>query len=453
MLRFCPQADSWPTIETARGPAEFNAAGPPLVDGKHMKKTVSPTSHRGGHIERIGDKEYRLTWHQGRGKPNIRRTIYGTRETAAAVLQKIREEFYAGNYGIKIEHETTIKDLAQLVVNDYQANNFKDLRGALQLQKFWKTLAESRRADTIDSNQLTTWSNDWRANGLSSARTNRRIAFLLRGYRLAKEKSLVNEVPAWTALKEAPPRSGTRTWEEFLNVRSLLPPHARVPVTIEFWLGTRSGETLAIGWSQVRFQHARQLVEIRLDAENTKTSEQRVAVMGGDLYTTLRDWHTIVKAQYPTCQTVCSYRGKPLKSIRTSWQTACVKVGLGRWGNPEGKEVGNRKYSGALVHDFRRTAIGRMEDAGIPRKTAMSISGHKTDSVYRRYHVVRKADLVEAGQRIMAHHEREHGAVTTPGNVFTDCSLRSQKTAKRTESNRTYPTRSKRANTAHRANK
>jgi hypothetical protein len=48
-----------------------------------------------------------------------------------------------------------------------------------------------------------------------------------------------------------------------------------------------------------------------------------------------------------------------------------------------------------------------MEDSGVPRKVAMSISGHKTDSIYRRYHIVSDVDLIEAGKRVVARHKEK----------------------------------------------
>jgi hypothetical protein len=47
-------------------------------------------------------------------------------------------------------------------------------------------------------------------------------------------------------------------------------------------------------------------------------------------------------------------------------------------------------------------------DAGVPRKVAMAMSGHKTDSVYRRYHIVKKEQLIEAGKKLLAHHQTQH---------------------------------------------
>jgi integrase len=218
----------------------------------------------------------------------------------------------------------------------------------------------------------------------------------------------VSAVPTWKKLKEAPPRTGYRTWQEFVKVRGLLPAHARIPVTIEYWCGMREGEVLSLEWSQVTFNEHQENVEIRLHGEDTKTGEQRMIVMGGDLYDVLRAWYKETSQCHAGCGWVCHQDGQRLKSMKTSWRTACVKAGLGRFRNTKGKYVGNRGYEGALIHDFRRTAVTNMEDAGVPRKVAMAISGHKTDSVYRRYHIVRKEQLIEAGKKLLAHHQAQH---------------------------------------------
>lgn len=198
----------------------------------------SPTAARGGTITNVGPKRFRINWNQGARGKNIRLIVSGTRETAEKILHEKREEFYSGKFGIHVEKDTPVSTLVQLVHDDYLSNGYKDLRNALIHKKFWVDLCGTRRAESIDSAQLSSWAKQWREEGLSPARVNRRVSFLLRGFRLGVEKGLVASMPKWTALKEAPPRSGTRTWEEFTAVRSILPPHARVPVTIEYWLGT-----------------------------------------------------------------------------------------------------------------------------------------------------------------------------------------------------------------------
>ncbi len=85
-------------------------------------------------------------------------------------------------------------------------------------------------------------------------------------------------------------------------------------------------------------------------------------------------------------------------NLRKAWQKACVAAGLGSWIKVDG--VPDKRYTGLIIHDLRRSAIRNLVNAGVNEKVAMEISGHKTRDVFDRYHIVDAADVLEAMQKV-----------------------------------------------------
>jgi hypothetical protein len=65
---------------------------------------------------------------------------------------------------------------------------------------------------------------------------------------------------------------------------------------------------------------------------------------------------------------------------------------------------------GRLFHDLRRSAVRNLIRAGASEQVAMSITGHKTRSVFDRYHVVAATDQAEAIRKLAALHSSEREA-------------------------------------------
>jgi hypothetical protein len=61
------------------------------------------------------------------------------------------------------------------------------------------------------------------------------------------------------------------------------------------------------------------------------------------------------------------------------------------------------KYFGLHLNNLRRTGVRNMSRKGIPENVGMLISGHKTDSVYRRYNIIDMEVLKEATVKIEEH--------------------------------------------------
>ena len=81
--------------------------------------------------------------------------------------------------------------------------------------------------------------------------------------------------------------------------------------------------------------------------------------------------------------------GKVIRDFRTAWARACQAAGV----------------PGRIPHDFRRTAVRNLERVGVSRSVAMKLTGHKTESIYRRYAIVSEADLAMGVAKLAALHE------------------------------------------------
>ena len=58
------------------------------------------------------------------------------------------------------------------------------------------------------------------------------------------------------------------------------------------------------------------------------------------------------------------------------------------------------KYSGLIFHDLRRTAARNLRRAGIAEGAIMKIGGWKTRSVFERYAIVSRTDIVDAMKKL-----------------------------------------------------
>ncbi len=280
-----------------------------------------------------------------------------------------------------------IDDLLDAVIINYRVNRKKSI-GQLEcrLQKHLLPFFGDRRAVCITTSDVERYILIRQQAEASNAEINRELAILKRAYSLAVIAGKILSRPHIPALKEANVRTGFFEVEQSQAVLAHLDPPLRQLMSFYHITGCRKSEGLMLQWPQVDFQAG----AVIFNPGTTKNDEGRVFPFTEELQELLTAQRAVTdklqREKGVICPWVFHRSGKRIKSYDGAWRSACRKAGL----------------PGRHVHDFRRTTVRRIEQAGISRSVGMKLTGHKTESVYRRYAIVSQSDLEEATRRLDA---------------------------------------------------
>jgi integrase len=224
------------------------------------------------------------------------------------------------------------------------------------------------------------------AEKAAPATVNRELAALRAAYRLGLDNEVIPAMPRIRLLPEDNVRKGFAEAGQVEAICKRLSEDVADVVRFGFLTGWRRTEILELRWAQVDWTGG----FARLEPGTTKNREGRSFPITPALRAVLerrQEWtRRCERAQARIIPLVFHRSGDPIRSFRRSWADACGKVGR----------------PGLLFHDLRRSAVRNLERAGIPRSVAMKLTGHKTESVYRRYAIVAEADLRDAGIKLAA---------------------------------------------------
>src|SRR5437667_1295810 len=229
-----------------------------------------------------------------------------------------------------------------------------------------------------------------------NATINRELAWLKLMFRLAVDAGKLVTRPKVTLLVEDNAGQGFFEHAQYESVLRHLPEDLRPVVRFAYITGWRvKSEVLKLEWRHVDLKAG----EVRLDPGTTKNKAGRTFPFTGELRTLLEAQHAEherLKKQGTVVPWVFyrmvadGRRGKkkpqPITSFIKAFKTACRKAGC----------------PGRLPHDMRRSAVRNLVRAGVPQSVAMKLTGHKTDSVFRRYDIVSPDDLRLAVERLDA---------------------------------------------------
>jgi integrase len=323
-----------------------------------------------------------IWWIQYYGQGQLfRESTRSNLKSAATSLLKLREgEIGQGRIPALRTGRTTFEELAELFLQDYHINGRKTLQRAQELAARLRKTFGRFRACRITSEHIRGYIVRRQSEGLANGTINRELAALKRMFRLANQQTppLVATTPHIPHLHENNVRQGFFTEEEYKVLRGVLPDHAKLPLIIAYWTGMRAGEILMLRWEQIDLERG----SLRLEPGTTKNNKGRLIPLVNEVVKALWHWKQQTLQRYPSCSWVCHYRGKRLLNIPTkSWKKACQWVGL----------------KAKLFHDLRRTAVRNMVRAGVTERVAMTISGHRTRSIFDRYDIVNDTDITRAG--------------------------------------------------------
>ena len=303
---------------------------------------------------------------------------------------ELRQNTFLAN-GDRVRYEELVEEL----IRHYQNTDGRRLTEVNTRLKHLNRFFRGTRAARIDAALVTRYVEQRKAKGAANGTINRELGLLTRLFRLALENRQVAHVPVIRKLKEAPPRQGFFERAQFEAVRRLLPLDLQVAVTVAYTLGWRTqSEVLTLRHHCLDLEAE----TLRLDPGTTKNDDGRLVYLPPELKALLGAQIERVKALERKLERIIPWLfphlpgahisrrlvGTQRKDFRKAWATACKRIGL----------------TGFIRHDFRRTAVRNMVNGGVPERVAMKITGHRTRSVFDRYHIVSPADLKEASRKM-----------------------------------------------------
>jgi integrase len=163
-------------------------------------------------------------------------------------------------------------------------------------------------------------------------------------------------------------RQGFVDPDAFAEILPHLPPIGQDIATFAYASAWRQAEVLGLTWGAVD----RRSQEIRL--ADTKNDRPRLLPLTGDLAKLIaRHWRRRAVGDRIARWVFHHRGGRPVSptALRNWWRAAAAAAG----------------HPGLIFHDLRRSAVRNMIRAGVSEPVAMSISGHQSAAVFRRYNI------------------------------------------------------------------
>jgi integrase len=279
-----------------------------------------------------------------------------------------------------------LREITGAVLQDYQKNKRATKHLECRLKHILPFFGQMK-ANDVGTTDIDSYIEKRQAEGAENATINRELSALRRAYTLAfnSKPRRVDDIPKVAKLEENAAREGFVEDEQFAALKEAAnEAWLRAVLVTAYTFGFRRNELLGLKVSQVNLLRR----TIRLAAISTKNKTPRTIKMTKEVLNLVKE---CIKGKAPH-DYVFTRGSERIKDFRGAWWALCEAAGLGKFKD--------KKWTGLLFHDLRRSAVRNLVASGVNEKTAMTVSGHKSRSVFDRYQIVSERDLEEVADKL-----------------------------------------------------
>jgi integrase len=283
----------------------------------------------------------------------------------------------------------TVNQILDDLVDDYKVRDKLTAQVLSHLKPLRAELGNHPAVKLVDSD-LKRYIQTLRERGKKKATINRSTQLLGQAYRLAGKT--VGTGPRIVKLSEADNvRRGFLDPEDFEQFVIFLPDDIQDFVRWGFVTGWRKSTISRLEWTM--FDMRARMMDV--PGTITKNGEPlKIALRGALAEIIDRRWATRTYKRKDGTTAISNLvfyreRGLPVADFDKAWKKATEAAGLGK----------------ILFHDLRRSAVRNLRREGIDETVAMKWTGHRTQSIFKRYNIVDERDLENAVDRLNAYLE------------------------------------------------
>ena len=317
-----------------------------------------------------------------------RRESAGTSDEQAAwkyLRNRLKEVHATEVVGVpfvsSVARKFTVGDLIQGLRDDYTLRGILSPKNKSTLDRADRDFGNIR-AVALTSTFVDQYIQKRLGAGDAKATINRTLEHVRGAFRLAMKQNRLAQVPYIRHLNEkGNERQGFFSDAQLRAVVAELPKDLQDFVLFGYLTGWRKKEISTLTWNDIEGDL------IRLRGEHSKNGEPNNLPIEGELAEIIERRRQARMHKDVLVNTVFHRKGRPVSEFRKSWASACLHAGV----------------SGRLFHDLRRTAARDLVRSGVPETVAMTITGHKTRSVFDRYNITKDDDKREALRKVSAY--------------------------------------------------